>query len=297
MAPDLASLGEDRLIQLLCRLVSPGPGLLVGPGDDCAVLASASPAERLLFKTDAMVEGVHFTPDTSPLRVGWKAAARAVSDFAAMGGGEPRHALITLFTPSSRPSAWLEDLYRGLQRCAARYGFGLAGGETCQLPPHGPGCIISVSLLGNIPADRCLLRSGARAGDAIWVTGTLGGSFETGKHLDFEPRLAEARALAATGTVHAMMDLSDGLAKDLPRLARASQAGFRLDQAAIPITPGFTLHDALTGGEDYELLFTLPPETTPPQPLCTRIGTIVPAEESDQLSGGWDHFSSSSWKG
>lgn len=292
MPDDLAATGEDGLISLLCRLVSPSPGLVVGPGDDCAVLPSPVPGEFLLFKTDAIVEGIHFPPDADPRRVGWKAAARAVSDLAAMGGGQPQHALVSLFTRADRPVAWLEDVYRGIQSCAERFGFGLAGGETCRLPPEGPGCILSVSLLGRIAQSRCLLRSGARPGDSLWVTGTLGGSYPTGKHLDFLPRIQEARALAGTGTVHSLMDLSDGLAKDLPRMAKASNAGFRLEPGAIPVTPGFSLENAFTDGEDYELLFTMPAEAKPPVRGATRIGVIVPPEESDHLAGGWDHFAS-----
>lgn len=290
MSPDLASLGEDGLIPLLCRLVRSSPGLRVGPGDDCAVLDSPTPGEVLLFKTDAVVEGIHFTPDTDPRRAGWKAAARVVSDFAAMGGGEPQHALVTLFTRADRPAAWLEDAYRGIQHCADQFGFGLAGGETCQLPPEGPGCILSVALLGSIQEARCILRSGAKPGDGIWVTGTLGGSFPTGKHLDFIPRMSEAEKLAASGAVHALMDLSDGLARDLPRLAQASRAGFRLDRASIPVTPGFSLRNALEDGEDYELLFTLAENADCPVEGATRIGTVVAVEETDLLTGGWDHF-------
>lgn len=290
MSPDLASLGEDGLIPLLCRLVRTSPGLRVGPGDDCAVLTSSQPGELLLFKTDAVVEGIHFTPHTAPRRIGWKAAARVVSDFAAMGGGEPQHALVTLFIRPDRPTSWMEDVYRGIQHCADQFGFGLAGGETCQLPAEGPGCILSLSLLGRIAETRCLLRSGARPGDSLWVTGTLGGSLPTGKHLDFIPRLREAQILAASGAVHALMDLSDGLARDLPRLAQASRAGFRLDRSSIPITPGFSLRNALEDGEDYELLFALAEHAACPLEGATRIGTVVPSNESEQLTGGWDHF-------
>lgn len=290
MRDDLTSTGEDGLIHRLCRLIPPGPGLIVGPGDDCAVLPSPNPGDYLLFKTDAVIEGIHFTPGTEARRVGWKAAARAVSDFAAMGGGKPEHALVSLFVQPGRPVSWLEDVYRGIQDCANRFGFGLAGGETCRLPMEAPGLILSISLLGRTAKSQCILRSGASIGDDIWVTGSLGGSFATGKHLDFVPRIEEAQILASSGIVHSLMDLSDGLAKDLPRLAQASRAGFRLDRDAIPVTPGFTLENALSDGEDYELLFTMAPGTPCPLQGATRIGNMVGMDESEQITGGWDHF-------
>jgi len=290
MEDDVKSIGEDALVDRLCRQLSGGSQFLVGPGDDCAVLPGRLPGELLLLKTDAIVESIHFSCQAAPERVGWKAAARAVSDLAAMGGGIPRQALVTLFSSPDRAVSWLEGVYRGLQRCAARFEFEIVGGETARLPDEEPGCILSVCLLGDVAEGRCILRSGARVGDELWVTGSLGGSLETGRHLDFVPRLEQAHALAGRGDVHALMDLSDGLAKDLPRLARASGVGFQLDREAVPVTPGFSLERALTDGEDYELLFTLPSQAPPPEFDATRIGAVVARSTSDQLSGGWDHF-------
>ncbi len=299
--PTLRSSGEDAVIERLTASRPLHSGVLTGPGDDCAVLRPPAPDHLVLLKTDCVIEGVHFLPGTDPGRVGWKAAARVVSDFAAMGGGQPLHALVTLIAPPDRPLAWAESVYAGIHRCGERFGFSVVGGETSRPPDTCESAILSVCMSGTIPPASCRLRSGARTGDSIWVTGTLGGSLDSGKHLDFLPRMDEARWLAAFLPVTALMDLSDGLARDLPRLAARSGTGYRLDQDAVPRTPGSTLEAALTDGEDYELLFTLerppsPAEETqwnaafPGLPL-TCIGQIVPpdARPSAQTTG-WDAF-------
>jgi len=292
----LDSLGEDAVIQRLLAQLPDASGVLVGPGDDCAVIETASPDVRGLLKTDCIVEGVHFLPETDAAAVGWKALARNVSDFAAMGAADPQHALVTLVAPGDREVAWAEALYEGIGRCAAEFGISVAGGETSKSPAV---CLISISLMGEIPADKVVLRSGAKEGDAILVTGTLGGSL-SGRHLSFEPRLKEARWLASHYLPSAMMDLSDGLAKDLPRLAKASAAGYQVDLELVPCTEGCGPQEALGDGEDYELLFTLAEEKAeallrdwkaafPNLPL-TRIGRMVPPAETVPLTGGWDHF-------
>lgn len=279
---DFASIGEDGLIEMLTGGLTKTQQLLVGPGDDCAVIEIENPDRVGLLKTDCVIEGVHFLPDAEPERVGWKAAARVVSDFAAMGGGQPEHALITLVAPANRSTNWARGVYNGISRCAEKFGFDIAGGETSQ----GPVCLISVAMSGSIPrADLCL-RSSAKIGDRIFVSGELGGAVSSGKHLDFEPRIEAARRLVADHEIHAMMDLSDGLAKDLPRLAKASGVGFRLDREAIPRAGSCSLEAALTDGEDYEILFTSA-ELNLDFPC---IGDIVAADESEELAGGWDHF-------
>jgi thiamine-monophosphate kinase len=306
--PSLRDLGEDAVIRRLTDPLRPSADVLAGPGDDCAVLAGAAPGIFRLLKTDCVIEGIHFTPDTVPERVGWKAAARVVSDFAAMGGGQPAHALVTLVTPPERPIGWAEALYAGLSRCAREHGFRIVGGESSRPPAAAPATVISVSLSGTIPADRCRFRSGGRPGHSVWVTGHLGGSFASGKHLDFRPRLREARWLSSRWPVSAMMDLSDGLGRDLPRLADRSGTSYRLDTAALPCSPGCSSDQACTDGEDYELLFALerPPTETdlaawhsafPDLPL-TRIGLLTtpsadPAPASSSAPGGWDAYRSS----
>lgn len=294
----LRDIGEDALIERITALVPQAAGPAAGPGDDCAVLDPGPGSSSLqLLKTDALVGGVHFLLEADARAVGWKAVARVVSDFAAMGG-RPGHFLITLALPGDTAVQWVEALYQGMGDCLRKHGAVLAGGETSRVPA-GSAPVISVAATGMVERERLVLRSGGRPGDVLFVTGTLGGSIE-GKHLHFTPRVAEAAWLVAHCKPTAMMDLSDGLAKDLPRLAAASGCGFRIDPAALPVTPGSTAEGAMRDGEDFELLFAMAPETAavlldqwasvfPDLPL-TEIGRLAGAGEGDSLSGGWDHF-------
>jgi len=250
----LSDLGEDRLIAQLVKGLAARRDVIVGPGDDCAVLRSSRPDEYLLFKTDCVVERVHFQPNEKPAAVGWKAMMRSLSDFAAMGGW-PEYALVTLVAPAGSEARWMAQLYRGLRRAADRFQVAIVGGETSGT--RGP-IMISISALGRVEEKRCTLRSGGRAGDLLFVTGRLGGSLK-GRHLKFVPRIEEARWLTRHFRLHAMMDLSDGLGADLPRLARASGLGFEVDESAIPRTRGCSVSQAINDGEDYELLFALAP--------------------------------------
>lgn len=297
--PSLSDLGEDALVARLTALLTPGRDVLVGPGDDCAVVESPRRGWVDLLKTDALVEGVHYASDTPPAKVGRKAVARVLSDFAAMAG-TPRHLLVTVALPPDRSVRWAESLYRGMDRCAAQFGCAIVGGETSSVPEGAP-AFISVAATGEARRSRLVTRAGGRPGDALFVTGRLGGSLG-GRHLTFTPRLVEARWLAARHRVHAMMDLSDGLAKDLPRLAAASGCGFVLDREAVPRARGATIEQALGDGEDYELLFAVAPQTTArlvdawktrfPRLKLTRVGRLTArgAQGSGGLSGGWDHF-------
>ena len=286
----LADVGEDVLIERLLGQVPCAPGG-EGPGDDCAVVDEGGGWLRLL-KTDAIVEGVHFLPESAVERVGWKAAARVLSDFAAMGG-RPERLLVTVALRASVEVGWAEGLYRGIGDCLRAHGGLLAGGETTAVP-EGSALVISVAGEGRVPRARVVTRSGGKAGDVVVVTGALGGSIR-GKHLDFQPRLAEGEALAAGGA-RAMMDLSDGLAKDLPRLARASGCGFEIEAERVPRTEGCGIEQALGDGEDYELLAALPEEAwarleaewPPGLARLTRIGRLT--EGGGELGGGWEHF-------
>jgi thiamine-monophosphate kinase len=250
------------------------------------------------LKTDAVVEGVHFHHGEDLRRVGWKALCRALSDIAAMGG-VPRQALVTLAVSPQRTVGDVQALYAGLRKAARRFGVSIVGGETSRSP--GP-LFVNVALTGEVERACCTLRSGGRPGDLLYVTGRLGGS-HAGKHLDFTPRLAEARWLVAHFRLRAMMDLSDGLAADLPRLAAASGCGYEVCAAAVPRTAGRTAREAMCDGEDYELLFAIAPRTAArleaawhqafPRLALTRIGVFNRKSEIRNLkssSRGFDHF-------
>ena len=275
----LRELGEDRLIAQLVARLKTRRDVIVGPGDDCAVVAAPGENRLLLLKTDCVVERVHFQPNDKPSAVGWKAMARTLSDFAAMSG-LPQFALVTLIAPADREARWAKEIYRGLQRVADRFKVAIVGGETSGT--DGP-AVISVSALGTVEKDRWVSRRGGKSGDALFVTGRLGGSIRT-KHLNFIPRIEEARWLTAHFRIHAMMDLSDGLGADLPRLAKASGVGFEVEEKALPRNRGCSIEDAINDGEDYELLFALSPNDSAalekkwrkkfPRLRLTRIGAF-----------------------
>ena len=255
---------EFELIHRLTRSLPTNTSVVVGAGDDCAVLDADVPDRLLLFKTDAIVEGVHFATDAPPEKVGHKALGRCLSDVAAMAG-TPTAALITIGLPHNFKPEVVEAIYTGLNALARRHHVAVVGGETTTCPER---IFISVALLGWVPRGKSVLRSGAEVGDAIFVTGELGGSL-AGKHLEFEPRLDEARWLAQHFSLHAMLDISDGLAGDLRHILTASHVGAELFSTSIPISRAARLAAkagsaakpallaALTDGEDFELLFTI----------------------------------------
>lgn len=258
-------MNEFELIHRLTRNLPGNESVVTGAGDDCAVLDLGLPDRHLLLKTDAVVEGVHFVPGTDPVKVGHKALARCLSDIAAMAG-TPTAAVITLGLPADFEADYVAGVYEGINNLARRHEVAVVGGETTSNPER---LLLSVAVLGWVPKGRRILRSGAKAGDAIFVTGQLGGSL-AGRHLDFEPRLCEARWLADHFPLHALMDLSDGLAGDLRHILKASDVGAELLSRAIPVSRVARqaaraessakppLLAALTDGEDFELLFTLP---------------------------------------
>jgi thiamine-monophosphate kinase len=295
--PRLENLGEDAVVSAITCKLPKGPDVRVGAGDDCAVVGPKDARHWSLLKTDAMIEGVHFLSETEPRRVGWKALCRAISDIAAMGG-TPQHALITIALSPKTPLRWVEEFYDGLKAAAKQHGVSIVGGETSRSP--GP-AFINISLTGTVRRKECVLRSGGSPGDILFVTGTLGGSL-SGRHLDFTPRVAEAQFLASKVRPSAMMDLSDGLAADLPRLARASGCSFHVDMAQIPKTADCTLQQALSDGEDFELLFAIssrkvrqllaPWRRAFPKVPLTRIGKLLFIQESSTVlhAHGYDHF-------
>lgn len=258
----LRDIGENRLLQGLLPHLPQRSDTVVGPGDDCAVVRIRGSAEDWLFTTDPVIEGRHFLPATPARQVGRKAIARGVSDIAAMGG-IPRWVLINLVAPADTPLTRIRGLYAGMNAAAKAWQLGILGGDTAE----GNTLELHITVVGSLPRGQAVLRSGAKAGHRIYVTGSLGGAYLPGcrHHLLFEPRIEAGRFLAAGAYASAMMDLSDGLATDLPRLLDASGRGARLDADSIPLSRAVRktknpLSHALSDGEDFELLFTLPPK-------------------------------------
>jgi thiamine-monophosphate kinase len=287
-------MNEFELIAKLTQNLPANETVVAGTGDDCAVLDLGMPDKLVLFKTDAVVEGVHFTKETPPEKIGRKALARCLSDIAAMAG-TPTAALVTIALPKDFDAEFVEKIYAGLNSIAEKFGVAIVGGETTT----NPVILISIALLGTVPRRKQVLRSGAKVGDAIFVTGELGGSL-AGRHLDFEPRLAEACWLAEHFHLHALMDLSDGLAGDLRHIVNASKVGAEILKSALPVSRAAKLRAresstakppalaALTDGEDFELLFTVASKDAVklldawkkkfPETKLTCIGKIVAGE-------------------
>lgn len=260
-------MNEFELLGKIIPTLATNEEVVRGAGDDCAVLDLGIRRELILFKTDAVVGEVHFTRETPAEKVGRKALARALSDIAA-AAGRPSSCLVTLGLPKGFEPEYVMRFYRGLNALAAEHGVSVSGGEITRTT--GP-MFVSVAMIGTVPRGRVITREGAKVGDAIFVTGELGGSL-AGKHLDFEPRVKEAQFLAENFKIHAMMDVSDGLAGDLRHILNASKVGAELMSDAIPIARAAKLKAkmessakppllaALTDGEDYELVFTVSPK-------------------------------------
>ncbi|HLI15604.1 MAG TPA: thiamine-phosphate kinase [Acidimicrobiales bacterium] len=296
--------GELAALGWLARRLGSGPEGEVWVGDDAAVLAA--PAGPLLLATDLLAEGVHFDRRLESLAdVGWKALVANVSDVAAMGG-RPLAAVVALAGASR---AELEELYEGLVAAAECYGCPVVGGDLSD----APALVVSVAILGTTDGRPAVRRSGARPGDALYVTGPLGAASAGLRLLRRDPastgplvaahrrpsaRLAEGRAAARAGA-SAMIDVSDGLGLDLERLASASAVGVALDD--VPVAPGATLEDALGGGEDYELCLAAAPGVLEDAfaaaglALPLRIGRVVADARERSLRGealpvlGYEH--------
>ena len=279
-ADSVSALGEEKLIAAIRRwLGSASPRAPFGIGDDCAVLPAAR--GRRLITVDPVIYGRHFDDTVPPRAVGAKLLKRNLSDLAAMGG-RPTAAVLALTLDAGVSRKWLEQFYRGLAACARHYRVPIVGGDIAQ----ADGIIAaSLTLVGTASGRRIVTRTGARAGDWLYVTGRLGGSLRSGHHYRFTPRLAEGAWLARQTGVRAMMDLSDGLAKDLRALTPPGALPALLP-GSLPLRPGGTVAAALGDGEDYELVFALAARTDPtgferawrrafPRTRLTQIGRFV----------------------
>ncbi len=277
------AMNELALVERIRKMAGRrSPGLALGIGDDCAIYRPKA-GEELLFTTDQFIEGVHFRPDLPAAAVGERALARSLSDIAAMGG-EPRFCLVSLAAPEA--DQWILAFFRGLLRLVRKTGTALAGGDLARAPKVH----VDVMVCGAVPRGKALRRDGARPGDSLWVSGRLGKPWDR----RIRPRLDLAPALR--GRASACIDISDGLALDLHRLCMASGVAAELDR--VPVARNSTLDRALHGGDDYELLFTLPARAKGPRG-STRIGKIVRGRAGAlSLLGeplepkGYDHFRS-----
>lgn len=310
-------LKEKLIIERIRQAASRGTrGLATGIGDDCAVLRLPRGHEALVT-TDFSLEDVHFRKTWHPAEsVGHRCLARGLSDIAAMGG-TPRAAFLSLAVPAVLLQEWIDGFVRGLLRLAGRNDVLLAGGDTAQSPG---GILADIVVLGSVPAGKAILRSGAKPGDLLYVTGTLGSSVAAlnalrkgkklrptshRKHFYPEPRIAVGQYLREKKLASAMIDISDGLSTDLGHICNESRTGAVVYAGSLPAAGGVAgLAVALHGGEEYELLFTAPPNRHVPKQIegvpVTLIGEIVRGKQmklakSDGKTeilkpGGWQHF-------
>lgn len=322
--------GEHALLaRILARLPRPSPAVLVGPGDDAAVMAGSRNA-RLVVTTDAVVEGVHFSRAYStPADIGHRALAVNLSDLAAMAA-TPRWALLSLILPASLRESDVEEIAGGLAGLAGRHGVSVIGGNITRT--DGP-LVVNVTAGGEVAPRKWLLRSGANAGDEVWLSGSIGAAAAglemlrvghapdpgcVARHLRPEPRLRLGIAMGRSRAATAAMDLSDGLADALDQVATASGVGVTVEAALLPIDPqarewwaardADPVSAALAGGDDYELLFAVPRRRAAAlravtrrvaQPPLTKIGeftkdprerVVLRAGKRDTLPKGFEHF-------
>lgn len=267
---------ELKLLESLPGIFSPDASVTIPPGDDCAEFVTSS-TERYLAAADQLVEQIHFDEKTSPEVAGAKLLNRNLSDIAAMGG-TPCWALLTI-AANGKTTDYLLEFFRGVARAAKKWQIPVIGGDCASLPEKG--LVATLTIIGKSPAAGAIKRSGASAGEYLYVSGKIGNSYKSGRHLTFTPRIAEGAFLAENRLATAMLDVSDGLLLDAQRLASASQVDLKIEIERIPLNDDAVLPQALSDGEDYELLFTSPcrdlekfwkKEFAP----LTRIGRVVP---------------------
>lgn len=255
MSKRLSQLGEFGLIELLKRYQGSSAPVMKGIGDDTAVVP-LDDQRYLLLTTDMLLEGVHFERKAPPRLIGHKALACSVSDIAAMGG-RPRYALVSLGVPGGLSWTFVRDLYKGMDALARQLDVAIVGGDTVKSAK----VLINIALTGEAKKTEVVYRKGAQPGDIIFVTGVLGRSLSTGWHLKFIPRVKEAQYLVRYLKPTAMIDISDGLAADLGHILKASRVGAMVEEGLIPRRAGASACQALYDGEDFELIFTIPPRT------------------------------------
>ncbi len=260
----LKDIGEIKLIERISGKIKLDASVIRGIGDDAAVIAwphhagagsKRSSGKYLLYTCDMLVEDVHFTPSTvTPFQIGWKAMARNLSDIAAMGG-VGRYAVVSLGTDPGKKVSFVDGIYEGIRAVCGKFKVNIVGGDMSKSKKT----VISISLIGEVARRNLVTRSGARAGDLIFVTGSFGGSIKR-KHLNFIPRISEARLLVNNFKISSMIDVTDGLILDLSRILSASRSGARIHQSLIPLSrEAVSFKEAVTQGEDFELLFTMAP--------------------------------------
>lgn len=299
-------MSETTLISQIRKMAEPGQrrSILQSIGDDCAIVRPPN-GRDMVFTTDFVLEGRHFTLDShSPADIGHKALARSLSDLAAMGA-QPLFCLVSLAMPAGLAETFVPKFYKGLLDLAKEHEISLAGGDLASFSS----VIADVMCCGTVVKNKAFLRSAARAGETIYVTGALGSSalgFRLKRGPDWErhrrptPRLEVAHGLRQIG-IRCAMDLSDGLSLDLARLCTESKVSAELVSGQLPLAPGATLNDALNGGEDYELLFTASGHRKIPARIAgipiTAIGRIRPLksdlitlDEKPLPTKGFDHF-------
>lgn len=248
----IKDIGEINLIKRLAKRFRLDKSVVKGPGDDAAVLRWTK-NKHLLFTCDMVIEGRHFDlKKATPFQAGWKALGRNISDIAAMGG-VPRHAVVSLGVDPRSSVDIADGICKGIKALADRFGVNIVGGDVA----GSKKIIIDISLIGEVEKNKLVLRSGAKKGDVILVTGSLGGSIK-GRHLNFMPRVREAREILKNFKINSMIDISDSLALDLHRVLEASGTGAYIYEEAVPLSrAAASVKNALYDGEDYELLFTM----------------------------------------
>lgn len=248
-------IGEIGLINRFQKMTCLDRSVVKGIGDDTAVIRWTKD-KYLLFTCDMIVEDAHFRrKNATPFEIGWKALARNISDIAAMGG-VPKYAVISAGVRAEDLLTFLEGIYKGIMAAAKKFNVNIVGGDTAKSGK----LVIDISLIGEVEKKNLVLRSGAKPGDFIMVTGAIGGS-QKGRHLNFTPRIAEARTLVKNFKINSMIDVSDGLVLDLWRILDASRVGARIHRSLIPISKDAdSFEKAIAEGEDFELLFTMSPE-------------------------------------